>query len=186
MAPKSGSEEKKKIPASKEKNKTEDSERATRILNTMMNTSIVLMSAMMGGMVQSMVEATGEIASEMVGEIEGEGAGKVIKEEMNQKAPEVEGQMKEMISDVRKDIYSQMAQKREEIEPLISDPVFDLGPLIVERYDFGVPKLTEELEDSSIAVYVQLLTSEDQRFSELFHHLTDWLNSLPKLPDKVC
>jgi len=186
MAPKKCSREKKKTPACREKEMTGESERSTRILNTMMNTSIVIMSAMMGGMAQSMVEATGEMASEMVSEMEGEGAGKGIKEELSHKAPEVEEQMKEMISDVRRDIYSQMAQKKMEIEPLISDPAFDLGPEIVERYDFGVPKLTEELDDSSFAVYVQLLTREDQRFSEMFQHLTDWLNSLPKLPDKVC
>ena len=38
---------------------------------------------------------------------------------------------------------------------------------------------------ASLAQYTKLLLSEDAKFSELFKALGDWLNSLPKLPEKT-
>ena len=98
--------------------------------------------------------------------------------------PEVDEKMKEMISDVRKDVYAQMVQKREEIVPFLSDPAFDLGPKIIAGYDFNLPRLTEELDDGALAQYSQLLVSEDPSFAEMFEKLTNWINTLPKFPDK--
>jgi len=92
--------------------------------------------------------------------------------------------MKLMISDIRKGLYEQMEQKRKVIAPLISEPVFDLGPETIEKYDFGIPKLTQELDDSTLAQYTYLLLSEDAKFGELFGLLGDWMNSLPQFPSK--
>jgi hypothetical protein len=86
---------------------------------------------------------------------------------------------------VRKDVYAQLGQKEKEIEPLLSDSAFDVGPKIIEKYDFKLPKLTEELDDSALAQYAQLLISDDSSFTEMFTELTSWMNTLPKFPDKT-
>ena len=104
--------------------------------------------------------------------------------EFKQELPQVSEKMRAMISDIRKDLYAQMEQKRQEIKPFISDPIFDVGPETIEKYDFGIPKLTEELDDSTLAQYTYLLLSEDATFGELFRALGDWMNSLPEFPDK--
>jgi hypothetical protein len=126
----------------------------------------------------------GTVASGMAGAMGGEEAGEEVSKEFEQKLPEVDEKMKEMISEMRKDVYAQMDQKRGEIEPYLADPAFDLGPEIVDRYDFGLTKLSEELDDGTLARYAQLLVSEDPNFSEMFEALTDWMNTLPKFPDK--
>ena len=68
---------------------------------------------------------------------------------------------------------------------MLSDPAFDDGPKIIEKYDFKLPKLTQELDDNALAHYSQLLVSEDPRFAKMFRELTKWINSLPKLPEQT-
>jgi hypothetical protein len=129
-----------------------------------------------------MVSTTGAMASGMAEAMSGKGAGDKVNEEIKQKLPEVDEKMKAMISDIRKDLYAQMGQKRQELEPLLSDPAFEVGPKIIEKYDFKLPKLTQELDDNALSQYSQLLVSEDIRFAKMFKELTKWINSLPKPP----
>lgn len=161
------------------------SNRTQKVMNAMTNMSIILMSTLMGGLTQAMMETMGSMASEMAGAMAGEEQKEEVNNEFKQKRPEVDEKMKEMISDVRKDVYAQLEQKREEIEPYLSDAAFDLGPKIIDGYDFGLPKLTEELDDGSLVKYSQLLVGEDPKFTEMFEKLTNWMNNLPKLPDKI-
>ncbi len=160
-------------------------DREDKILNAMVNTSVILMSTMMDAFAQVMVKTTSALAEGISEAFGGKEAEKQVDAEFKQKLPEVDGKMKGMISDIRKDIYAQMGQKRREIEPLLSDPVFDVGPEIIEKYDFNLPKLSEELDDAALAQYSQLLVSEDPRFAEMFKELAGWLNSLPKPPESV-
>ena len=67
---------------------------------------------------------------------------------------------------------------------MLSDSAFDNGSKIIEKYDFDLPKLTEELDDSTLAQYTQLLVSEDSTFSKMFKELVNWMNTLPKSPEK--
>ncbi len=157
--------------------------RGDKIMNAVVNTSVILMSTMMGAFTQVMVNATSAMASGMAAAMGGEEAEKKVDEEFKQKLPEVDEKMKAMISDIRKDIYAQMEQKRKEIEPLLSDTVFEVGPKIIEKYDFKLPKLTQQLDDNTLAQYSQLFTSEDPRFAKMFKELTQWLNSLPKFSE---
>ncbi len=156
--------------------------RDKKIMNSIANVSILMMSIMMGAFSELMVKMTGEVASGMASVVSGEDTGAKVKEEVEQKIPEVDEKMRAMISDIRKDIYAQFGQKRKELEPLLSDSVFDVGPQIIEKYDFNLPKLTEELDDASLAEYTKLMVSEDPKFEEMFKGLTEWMNTLPKLP----
>jgi hypothetical protein len=175
----------KKKQAGKDRGKTTHCmcDRTTGIMNTITNTSVILMSVMMGGFAKAMVEVTGDMASEMAGSVDPE-EGERIRAEAQERLPGIDEEMRSMVSDMRKDLYAQVGEKRKEIEPLLSDPVFDLGPKIVDRYEFGLPKLTEELDDASLVQYTRLLVDEDPNFSRMFQELTDWINSLPKPPEK--
>lgn len=163
-------------------NKTD---REKKIMNAIANTSIILMSTIMGAFSQVMTKMTTVMASGMAEAIGGKGAEEQVNKEINQKLPELDEKMKTLVSDVRKDVYAQLNQQRKEIELLLSDPAYDIGPQMVDKYDFKLPKLTEELDDRALARYIQLLESEDPSFAEMFKALTEWINTLPKIPEKM-
>jgi hypothetical protein len=161
-----------------------ESNREIKIMNAVINTSIILMSTLMDGLAEIVMKAAGTIGSEMAEIAGGEKAKEEAEKELKQKLPQVSDKMRSMISEMRKDLYEQMEQKRKEIKPFISDPIFDVGPETIEKYDFGIPKLTQELDDNTLAQYTYLLVSEDATFGELFNALGDWMNKLPAFPDK--
>jgi len=185
MARKGHSEIETQVTISKGEAIQSNTDRAQRIMNVMINTSMILMSTLMDGFTQAMMETTGAMASEMARAMGGEEAREEIDMEFHQNLPEVDEKMKAMISDVRNDVYDQFTQKRGEIEPFLTDKAFDLGPKIIDGYDFQLPKLTEELDDSALMQYARLLVDEDPHFCEMFNELTNWMNTLPKFPDKV-
>jgi hypothetical protein len=159
-----------------------DTDRTRQIINTMANTGIIMMVTLMDGFAQTMVEAAGAMASGMAEEFGTEEDANEVSEEIDQKMPEAREQMMGMVSEMRQQLYEQMAQKADEIGPLLSDRIFQKGPEIVEVYEFGLPKLTEQLDDETIAEYAKLLVQEDKYFTEMFGELTAWMNGLPQLP----
>ncbi len=173
------------IATTKKQSSTGSMDCESKIMNTIVNTSILLMTTLMDGLAGAMMNLTGAMASGMAQAVGGEKAGKKVKKEFKEKQPEMNEKIKSMIADVRKDVYTQMGQKRKKIEPLLSDKAFDSGPETVEQYDFKLPKLTEELDDDSLAQYARLLLTQDKDFAEMFEKLTAWMNSLPKFPEKT-
>jgi len=159
-----------------------ETDRGGKIMHAIANTSIILMSTMMDAFTQVMVNTTAAMASGIAGAMGGKEAEAKVNEEVKQELPEVDEKMKAMLSDMKKEIYAQMEQKRKEMESLLFDPVFEVGPKIIEKYDFKLPKLTQELDDNTLAKYSQLLVSEDPCFAEMFKALAEWMNSLPKPP----
>jgi hypothetical protein len=151
-----------------------------KIINAMANTSIILMSTMMGVFTQVIGSTFGAMASGMAEAFGGKEAGEKVDQEVKDGLPEVDAKMKSMMADLKKDIYSQMRQKRQELELVLSDPVFGVGPKIVERYDFKLPKLTQELDDTTLAQYSQLVVGGNEDFTKMFKELTEWIGSLPK------
>jgi hypothetical protein len=167
-------------PKAKDATSQSNSAREDKIMNAMVNISVILMSTMMGAFTQVMVSTTSAMASGMAEAMGGKEAGDKVNKEIKHRLPEVDEKMKEMISGIRKDVYAQMRQKKQELEPVLSDPSFEVGPRIIEKYDFNLPKLTQELDDISLAQYSQLLIREDVRFVKMFKELTEWISSLPK------
>ena len=170
----------KKHTATNEISSRLESQRKDKIMYSIVNTSVLLMSTTMGAFTQIMVNATGALASGMTEAFDEKDAAKKVEDEINQKLPEAEEKMNSIISGIRKDIYSQLADQKREIEPLLSDPIFENGPKIIEKYDFNLPKLTQELSDETLAQYSQLLIKEDEDFSKMFKELMEWISSLPK------
>ena len=54
----------------------------------------------------------------------------------------------------------------------------------MEKYDFGLPKLTEKLSDEDLASYVVLLKSGDAKLGEMFQELGRWQENMPKPPGR--
>ncbi len=157
--------------------------RENAIMNTIANTSIILMSTMMGAFTHAIVNVTDSMASGIAEVMGGKEAADKISGETRRNLPDVDQKTKAMISDIRKDIYLQLKQKKQEMAPFLSDPAFDVGPKIISEYDFNLPKLTEELDDKALVKYSKLLTAEDTRFAQMFKALTEWLSTLPKPPE---
>ena len=160
-------------------------DRDKKILNSVINTSIILMSSMMGGLSETLVNAGRVMATGLAGVVGGKEAGEKVNEEYNQKLPEINEEMRKMISDLRKEVSVQLRQKITEIGPLLSDPNYDIGPNTIEKYDFNLPKLTEELDDNTLAQYIQLLIKEDPDFTQMFKELVSWMNTLPDSAEKT-
>jgi hypothetical protein len=150
------------------------------IIYAMANTSVILMSMMMGLFTQVLGSTMGAMASGMAEAIGGKEASEKVDLEIKQGLPEIDEKMKTGISDLRKEIYAQMNQKRQELKLVFSDPAFEVGPKIIEKYNFNLPKLTQKLDDDVLSQYSKLLVSEDVRFAKMFKELTEWISSLPK------
>jgi hypothetical protein len=151
-----------------------------KIIYAIANTSVILMSTMMDAFTQVIGSTMGAIASGMAGTLGGEEASDKVDQELKQGLPGIDEKMKAGISELRKEIYSQITQKRQDLERVFSDPVFEVGPKIIEEYDFNLPKLTQKLDDDVLSQYSKLIVNEDVRFAKMFKELIEWINSLPK------
>jgi hypothetical protein len=178
------SSQRKQVLRSKAKRSLKGTERETQILNSIINTTVILTSLLMGSFASAMTNAAGAMAAGMAGALGGDKAEAEVKAELKQKQPEIDDKMIAMVAEVRRDLYAQREQKQKEIGALISDSKFDLGPTIIAKYDFSLPKLTVELDDQALAQYTKLLVTGDPTFAEMFKELGDWMLSLQKLSEK--
>lgn len=146
----------------------------------------------MGALTKTVVSATGAMASSMASgmsqaigatEKEGNKIEKKMDEDIQKALPEVDEKIIEMISDMRKDFNQKFENQKSQIEPLLKDPIFENGPKIVDKYEFDLPKLTEELDDKTIAKYM-ILFIKDENFGKMFKEIMTWMNTLPKPEEK--
>ncbi len=137
------------------------------------------MSVMMDAFTSVMVKATGAFAEGLVEAAGGREAKEEVKEKLEAGLPQVSEKMKSLISETRIEIYDQIEKQKAKMQPLLGDSAFDAGPNIIERYDFDLPRLTEQLDDTSLARYTMLLAGDDPQFSKMFQELTCWMSSLP-------
>jgi len=160
-------------------------DREEKILNVMVNTSILLMSLMteafsdlFAGMTEGMVQAVGSSLG-MSEEDTKQGSEKM--RNLTTKIPqEVRAQMMSMKTDIRK----QFQERKPEIQHLLIDPVFDKGIVIAESSATRLPKLTENLDEVSLLGYLALLKAEDPRCTKMFQALMEWMKTVPQPPQK--
>ena len=160
----------------------DDPARACRTMNAMANTGIIMMVTLMDGFAQTMMEATGAMAWGMAEEFGDEEGSDQVADDIENRMPDAKEQMMNMVSEMRTQLCEQMAQKADEIGPLLAERMFEKGPEILVVYEFGPPKLTEDLDDETIAEYAKPLVQGDKYFTEMFGELTAWMNGLPQLP----
>jgi hypothetical protein len=80
---------------------------------------------------------------------------------------------------MKTDITTQLHEKKEKLGTILVDPRFDDGITIVERYKFGLPALTQDLDERSLLGYIALLQANDPRFTTMFQELLEWMKNLP-------
>jgi len=167
--------------------------RDEKLENLIMNHSMVFMgmfeetfSTLAEKMTEAMAIGTGAIADALAGasssRSEGSGTSGVGKKVQKEIAPEVRTQIGHVLSGIREEMAEQWPKNASAFKQYISSPAFDKGIEIVEKYDFGRPKLTEKLSDEVLASYVFLVQSGNPEIGNMFKELSEWQSSLPKPP----
>jgi hypothetical protein len=86
-----------------------------KIIYAIANTSVILMSTMMDAFTQVIGSTMGAIASGMAGTLGGEEASDKVDQELKQGLPGIDEKTKAGLSELRKEIYSQITQKKGKI-----------------------------------------------------------------------
>jgi hypothetical protein len=107
------------------------------------------------------------------------GVSKKVQEEL---PPEVRTHIGYVFSGIREEIAAQWQNDAGVFKRYVASPSFDKGIEIVEKYDFGRPKLTAQLTDEMLASYIFLLQSGDKEIGKMFKELSEWQGSLPMPP----
>ena len=159
--------------------------RDEKLENLIMNHSMIFMgmfeeafSAIAEKMTEAVVGA-GAIADALGGSSQSKAVENNVQKEMT---PEVRGQISQVFSGIRDEMAEQWPKNASVFKEYISNPAFDKGIEIVDKYDFGRPKLTEKLSDEVLASYVFLVQSGNAELSKMFKELSKWQDGLPKPP----
>lgn len=155
-------------------------DRETKILNIFCNTSILLMSALTEAFSDFFTDMSKEMVHVLNTSI-GVSENKTVdmNMEMSTLKKEFPKQMMEQMVSLKADMVKQLQGKKQEIGKMIADPAFDKGIFIVEQYDFGLPSLTQELDELSLLRYIALMKAEHPVFLKMFQELMDWMKSVP-------
>jgi hypothetical protein len=158
-------------------------DRETKILNILCNTSILLMSAL----TEAFSDFFTGLSKEMVHALTtsmgvSEEKTMDMNTEMNTLKRELPKQMMEQMVTLKADMAKQLQVKKQEIGKIIADPAFDKGITIAEKYDFGLPPLTQELDEISLLRYIALMKAEHPVFLKMFQELVEWMKSVPQPP----
>ena len=98
-------------------------------------------------------------------------------DDMERKIPQ---ELRKQLNEMKTDITKQMNEKKEQILPLLADRRFDEGIAIAERYEFGLPRLTTDLDERSLLGYIALLQENNEQFTKMFQELLEWMKNLPQ------
>jgi hypothetical protein len=144
------------------------------------------LAAKMAEAVAGMGDAIAGAMSEGLSGGAGEGAKaekrtKMVRSEIG---PQASAQVKKMFSGLREEVSSKMPVNSPEFRAYLANPAFDQGIAIVEKYDFGWPRITERLGDEDLASYLLLLKSGDGALGRMFQELGRWQEGLPKPPSR--
>lgn len=169
---------KKEMKRMKGQGATPTLDRESKILNIMLNTSILLMALM----TDAFSEAFAGMAEGMAQAIT-TGFGSNEKEPTNtEKIKRVKAEFpKQMITQIvqmKTDMKKQLQAKKDEIGTKIADPKFDAGITIAEQYDVGIPNLTSDLDEQSLLRYIMLLKANDALCTKMFQELMAWMKTV--------
>ena len=165
--------------------KTASLSRDKKIENLIVNHSLIFMGMFeeaFADIAEKMTEAMSAGASAVAGALGGSKASSEVGENLKEVPPRVRMEIDTVFSDMREEMASQWPKNPEVFKKYISNPGFDKGVRIVESYDFGRPRLTEELTDEMLASYIFLIKSGDEKVARMFKELSDWQASLPQPP----
>lgn len=87
---------------------------------------------------------------------------------------------RQAFDEIRTEMREEFGKNKRSFKQFIKNPAFDEGIKIVEGYDFGIPRLTENLSDGDLESYVVLLKKGDPQFGEMLQKLSQWQETVPK------
>ena len=162
--------------------------RDEKVENLIMNHSMIFMgmfeeafSTLAERMTEAMAVGAGAIADALAGS--SSSASDTVRTKVQKEiTPEVRTQIGHVFSGIREEMAEQWPKNASVLKQYISSPAFDKGIEIVERYDFGRPKLTQKLSDEVLASYVFLVQSNNPEIGRMFKELSEWQSGLPKPP----
>jgi hypothetical protein len=150
-------------------------ERIKKITNILINYAVVLMCSLTEVFSTAFSGVAKGFANGVANSF---GASESSVKQMNQGLDNLKTQlpesMKKELVKMKANITQQINENITIIKPTISDPVFDKAIKIVESYNFGIPKFTEDLDESTLAVYMAMGKVENSKFGEMFSKLTKW------------
>lgn len=168
--------------------------RDEKVVNLMTNFTVLFASMfedVFTDLVAKMAEVTAGMGDAIAGAIseglsggsqEGAAAKKPKEKAKPQIGPQASEEIKKMFSGIRDQVSSKMHENSPEFKAYLTNPAFDQGIAIVEKYDFGRPRITEKLGDAELTSYLLLLKSGDETLGKMFGELGQWQEGLPKPP----
>jgi hypothetical protein len=156
-------------------------DREAKILNIMCNTSILLMAMMTEAFSGVFTEMAAGMAQAVTTGFGASEKNSTDSQNIERVKTELPKQMVEQVVQMKADMSAQLQAKKEEIGKMITDPKFDEGIAIAERYDFGVPKLTQDVDELSLLKYIALLKANDARCTKMFQELMEWMKNINTL-----
>ncbi len=159
--------------------------------NLVLNYSMILMSAFEDAFVklastmsealvkrsEAMAEATG---ASLGGTPGGTARGKTKTEGLaGQARAKTSKSVKEAFAEMKAKARSEIPLDDGSLKEFMKAPAFDEGIKIVERYEFGLPKLTERLSDEEFVAYPALFNQSDPEFVKMSKELSEWQKSVP-------
>jgi hypothetical protein len=153
-------------------------DRESKILNIMLNTSILLMALMTDAFSDAFAGMAAGMAQAVAAGVEGTDKEPTTKETIQRMKTEFPKQIITQIIQMKTDMKKQLEAKKDEIGKKIVDPKFDAGITIAERYDLGVPNLTSDLDEKSLLKYIMLLKANDAQCTKMFQALMEWMKTV--------
>ena len=109
-----------------------------------------------------------------------------INTDISNSKKQIPKQILDELIDMKSQMDSQMIDKQKLMDNLLQDNSFEEGVKIAEKYDLGIPKLTENLTIPTLAIYVTLIIGEDPKATVMFREITEWLNKItPMIQEKM-
>lgn len=155
---------------------TQDKE--TKILNIMCNTSILLMSLMTDAFSGAFAEMAAGIAQAVTTGLGTSEKNSADAKDIERVKTELPKQIVEQVVQMKADMKVQLQAKKEELKGMIANPRFDEGIAIAERYDFGIPKLTQDIDELSLLKYIALLKANDVQCTKMFQELMERMKNI--------
>ena len=153
-------------------------DRESKILNIMLNTSILLMTLMTDAFSDAFAGMAAEMAQTVAAGVAGTDKAPTTKETFQRMKTEFPKETITQIIQMKTDMKKQLEAKKDVVRKKSTDPKFDQGITIAEQYDVGVPSLTGDLDEQSLLNYLVLLKAQDASCTKMFQELMEWMKTV--------
>ncbi len=139
-----------------------------------------LASSMSEALVRGSAAMAGAMEEGLGGTPHGKESDKTATESLSKQVKaQTSTEVKKAFAEMREKARSEIRLDDKSLKELIRAPAFDKGIEIVERYEFGLPKLTERLSDEDFVAYLAFFKKSDPKLVKMSEELAEWRKSVP-------